>query len=122
MTKLSTGLKTQIKDKYFNLNKIIVKKDIEGLKKYIDIDYCAKFNSFRVIYGSDGHGSYYGNFKISYDTISHLFYPIAHRYFLSTTLANCQSPYAFMDSTKYIFPFWLILDLDSEFLKITNLK
>jgi len=121
-TKLSAVLKKLIKDNYRDINNTIVKKDVEGLKKFIDEDYCARLNAFRVIYGSDGHGSCNGNFEMSYDTISHLFYPIAHRDFLTTTLANCQSPYTFMDSTKYIIPFWLILNNDSEFLKITNQK
>ena len=121
-TKLSADLKILIKNNYRNINNTIVKKDVDELKKNIDVDYCASLNAFRVVYGSDGHGSENGNFEMSYDTISHLFYPIAHRDFISTTLANCQSPYTFMDSTKYIIPFWLILDKDTDFLKITNQK
>jgi hypothetical protein len=101
---------------------VFIKNDVKELKKYIDIDYCASLNAFRVIYGSDGHGFSNENLEMSYDTISHLINPIVHRDDNSSSLANCLYPYTFMDSTKEIIPFWLILDKDSDFLKITNQK
>jgi hypothetical protein len=119
-TKLSATLKTQIKKNYSNFNDAIIKNNCAELKKYIDINYYGRLNAFRVIFGSDGHGFSNENLEMSYDTISHLFYPIPHRDVISTALDNCQSPYTFMDSTREIIPFWLILDKDSDFLKITN--
>lgn len=119
---LSPELKTQIKVSYQNFNTAIINNNVDELKKYIDIDYFSRLNAFRTIYGSDGHGFSNLNLEMAYDTISSLFYPIVHRDVNSTTLTNCQEPYSFMDSTRAIIPFWLLLDSDSVFLQMTNEK
>lgn len=121
-TKLSSNLKIKIKDNYRIFNNSIIKNDVNELKKHIDINYWSQLNAFRIIFGSDSHGFSNENLEMAYDTISSLFYPIVHRDVNSTQLPNCQTPYTFMDSTRVVIPFWLLLDSDSAFLEITNRK
>jgi hypothetical protein len=118
---LNTKLKGQIKNDYFNFNNSIFEENVSDLKKHIDIDYLARLNAFRIIYGSDGHGFNSSNFEMAYDTINHLFYPILHRDFMCRELSDCQSPYESIDYFREEpIPFWILLDSDSTFREKTT--
>lgn len=117
---LSSELKFQIKNDYLNFNESILKKNMNSLKQFFDMDYMSRLNAFRTVYGSDGHGFASTNIEMAYDTVSRLFYPINHRDMISTTLINCKYPYEFMDSKREKIPFWILLDSDSVFREKTS--
>jgi hypothetical protein len=115
-------MKSQIANDYLNLNKAIFEKNIKNLKTFLDIDYCARINAFRIINGDDGHGFSNDNFVMAYDTTNRSFYPIVHRDNYGSTLIGCNNPYLFMDETRVNIPLFILLDLDTSFIKLTNQK
>ncbi len=118
--KYSTNLTLQIKQDYNAFNVAIEGEDVSDLSKYMDLNYLAKVNAFRIIYGSDGHGFDNVNIEMAYDTIVRKFYPLLHRDINSTVLENCSNPYVFMDETRNNIPFWMLLDSDSNFVQKTQ--
>lgn len=117
---VSSSMKLRIRQDYLTFNNAIQKGDVKTLKAHLDLDYCARINAFRIINGDDGHGFSSDNFEMAYDTINHIFYPIIHRDNFGTVLSNCSDPYTFMDNTRSIIPFFILLDSDSLFIKLTD--
>lgn len=117
---LSNLLKSHVAQDYLSFNNGLFEKNVKNLKTHLDIDYCARLNAFRIINGDDGHGFNSNNFEMAYDTTQRFFYPIVHRDNNSTKLVDCKNPYPFMDKTRVNIPFFILLDSDTTFTKITN--
>tara|TARA_B110001452_G_scaffold217309_1_gene188813 strand:- start:1574 stop:2830 length:1257 start_codon:yes stop_codon:yes gene_type:complete len=76
---LNDSLKELIYEKYSSLNKAIFDGDTKKTLSYFDIDYLAKIQAFRYLFGDNGHGFADDNLLAAFNTRNHKFYPFVHR-------------------------------------------
>lgn len=73
------SLKELIHENYSSLNKAIFDQDIKKILSYFDIDYLARIQAFRYLFGDNGHGFADDNLFAAFNTNNLKFYPFVHR-------------------------------------------
>lgn len=66
-------------DRYSRLNNAIYHQNLEMILSNFDLNYLARIQAFRYLYGDDGHGFGINNLLVALDTTNFKFYPIVHR-------------------------------------------
>jgi len=120
--KIDEETKDRIKKDFSAFNMALKSNDKKTVLKYFDLEYMAKLNVFRLLYGSDGHGFNSVNLEMAYDINQRKFYPFVHRDIESRSLIGDEDVFNQIDNATYKIPFWLILDADDNFKKMTLIE